>query len=132
MCDFVFFKTFYKWQFFTTVKGIFKNTFEFSFEINISIIYSNSPQQLIQNMSETGLGALQTFNMELTVTIINCSHMHANYPILTRRLQDLSICYSHYRYSVKSPGLAIFSSASYTSFLLNQARFPLIIPQLAS
>ena len=58
-------------------------------------------------MPETGLGALQTFNMELTVTIINCSHMHANYPILTRRLQDLSICYSHYRYSVKSPGLAI-------------------------
>ena len=27
ICDFVSFKTFYKRQFFTTVKGIFKNTF---------------------------------------------------------------------------------------------------------
>ena len=40
-CNFVSFKTFCQQQFFTTLKGIFKKYFEFSFGININFIYSN-------------------------------------------------------------------------------------------
>ena len=78
-----------------------------------TFIYSNSPSQLIQKMLETDSGPLSTTKMELAVTIINGSPIHAKFPILVRRLLDLSsifiyhLYYPHYCYPVKSPVLAI-------------------------
>ena len=64
-------------------------------------------------MLETDSGPLSTTKMELAVTIINGSPIHAKFPILVRRLLDLSsifiyhLYYPHYCYPVKSPVLAI-------------------------
>ena len=94
-------------------KGYLKIHFEFSFGINIKFFYSNSPQQLIQEITETDPGTLPTSKMELAVTMINGSPIYAKFPVLSRRLPGLSSTYiyhqyyPHYCYPVKSPSLAI-------------------------
>ena len=63
-------------------------------------------------MSEIDPGPLPISKMKLAVTI-NGSPIYAKFPVLTRRLPDLSstffyhLHYPHYYYPVKSPALAI-------------------------
>ena len=64
-------------------------------------------------MSEIDSGPLLISKMELAVTMITVSPIHAKSPVSTRRLPDLSstfiyhLNYPHYRYPVTSPALAI-------------------------
>ena len=64
-------------------------------------------------MSEIDSGPLLISKMELAVTMITVSPIHAKSPVSTRRLPDLSstfiyhLYYPHYCYPVKSPALAV-------------------------
>ena len=64
-------------------------------------------------MSETGLGPLPTSKMQLFVAITNGSPTYAKYPVLARRLPNVSstftyyLHYLYYCYPIKSSALII-------------------------
>ena len=87
-------------------KGYLKTHFEFSFVISTNFIYSNSPQQLIEKMSQTNPSLLPTSKMDLAVTILKAP---LYLPSLPYCLGDSQIYHllTTLLLSVKSPALAI-------------------------
>ena len=66
----------------------------------------------MQKISEIDPGSLPISKMKLAVTIINGSPIHAKFPVLARRLPDLSSSFIYHLYyphcyPVKSLALAI-------------------------
>ena len=72
-------------------------------------------------MSETDHGPLPTSKIELAAAMINGSPIYVKFPVLARRLQDLSstfiyyLYYPHYYYPVKSQALVIILLSLFVS-----------------
>ena len=94
-------------NFLPSSKRCLKIYFEFSLDININFICSNSPQWLIKKMSETDPGPLPTSKMGLSLTIIIGSTIYAKSPVFSRRHSAFITYYPQYCYPVKFPALSI-------------------------